>query len=433
MLDFNTEPYNDDFDENNKFYRILFRPSYAVQARELTQLQSILQQQIKYHGSHVFKQGAMVIPGQISLDTKYNYVKLQATYAGNTVETYIDNLAGATLTGTSGVTAQVLHIENAVGSDPTTIYVRYTTSGTDNTTKTFSDGEVLTTSDLAYSVQAAASSATGVGSAAVIERGVYYINGFFVLCDAQTIVLDKYTNTPTYRIGLTVVESKTTPELNETLLDNAQNSYNYAAPGAHRYFIDLTLTALAVDSTNDEGFIELLQCSNGQVKREVTKTSYAEIEKTLARRTYDESGNYTTSPFKIDVREHRNNNRGAFAASRAYLVGDVVTNAGNTYVAKKAGTSLNTLPPVHTSGIVYDGGVSTTSGVPWEYNETPYYNRGIYDALDAVEPGNTTKLAIGLEPGKAYVQGYEIEKPATEYVTVEKAREPSPVEDDVAA
>jgi len=422
MLDFNTEPYNDDFDENNKFYRILFRPSYAVQARELTQLQSILQQQIKYHGSHVFKQGAMVIPGQISLDTKYNYVKLQATYAGNTVETYIDNLAGATLTGTSGVTAQVLHIENAVGSDPTTIYVRYTTSGTDNTTKTFSAGEVLTTSDLAYSVQAAASSAIGVGSAAVIERGVYYINGFFVLCDAQTIVLDKYTNTPTYRIGLTVVESKTTPELNETLLDNAQNSYNYAAPGAHRYFIDLTLTALAVDSTNDEGFIELLQCSNGQVKREVTKTSYAEIEKTLARRTYDESGNYTTSPFKIDVREHRNNNRGAFAASRAYLVGDVVTNAGNTYVAKKAGTSLNTLPPVHTSGIVYDGGVSTTSGVPWEYNETPYYNRGIYDALDAVEPGNTTKLAIGLEPGKAYVQGYEIEKISTSYLTVNKPR-----------
>ena len=70
MLDFNTEPYNDDFDENNKFHRILFRPSYAVQARELTQLQSILQNQIKRHGDHVFQQGAMVIPGQISLDTK---------------------------------------------------------------------------------------------------------------------------------------------------------------------------------------------------------------------------------------------------------------------------------------------------------------------------------------------------------------------------
>ena len=424
MLDFNTEPYNDDFDENNKFYRILFRPSYAVQARELTQLQSILQQQIKYHGSHIFKQGAMVIPGEISLDTNYNYVKLQATYGGNVVETYISNLAGTTLVGTSGVTAQVLHIENAVSSDPTTIYVRYVTSGTDKVTKTFSNGEVLTTADGTYSVQAASSSATGVGSAAVIKRGVYYINGFFVLCDAQTVVLDKYTNTPSYRIGLKIVETKTTPELNETLLDNAQNSYNYAAPGAHRYFIDLTLTALAPDSVSDENFVELLQCTGGQVKRQVTATAYAEIEKTLARRTYDESGNYTTTPFKIDVREHRNNNRGAWAGARAYLVGDVVTNNGNTYVAKKSATSINNgavIPgPIHTSGLAYDGASST--GVQWEYNEKPYYNRGIYDPLDPSEAGDQTKLAIGLEPGKAYVQGYEIEKISTTYLTVNKPR-----------
>ena len=80
MLDFNTEPYNDDFDENNKFYRILFRPSFAVQARELTQLQTILQKQIEFNGSHIFKQGAMVVPGQASLDVKYNYVKLQQIY-----------------------------------------------------------------------------------------------------------------------------------------------------------------------------------------------------------------------------------------------------------------------------------------------------------------------------------------------------------------
>ena len=68
MLDFNTEPYNDDFDEDNKFHRILFRPSFAVQARELTQLQTILQKQIERNGSHMFKNGAMVVPGQISLD-----------------------------------------------------------------------------------------------------------------------------------------------------------------------------------------------------------------------------------------------------------------------------------------------------------------------------------------------------------------------------
>ena len=71
MIDFNTEPYNDDFDESKKFYRILYRPSFAVQARELTQMQSILQNQIKRFGDSVFQQGAMVIPGEISLDTNY--------------------------------------------------------------------------------------------------------------------------------------------------------------------------------------------------------------------------------------------------------------------------------------------------------------------------------------------------------------------------
>ena len=92
MLDFNTEPYYDDFSDTNKFYRILFRPSYPVQARELTQLQTILQNQIKSHGDHIFSQGAMVIPGEFSVDTKYSYVKLVSTYSGININNYINDL-----------------------------------------------------------------------------------------------------------------------------------------------------------------------------------------------------------------------------------------------------------------------------------------------------------------------------------------------------
>lgn len=421
MIDFNTEPYNDDFDENHKFYRILFRPSFAVQARELTQMQTILQNQIKRHGDHIFKQGAMVIPGQSSIDTEVHYVKLQAVYAGAVIETYVNNLEGKVLVGESGLTAQVLKVENATGADPATIYVRYTNSADDNVTKIFADGEILTpqeTEDSAYVVQAIASGATGVGSTATIERGVYYVNGYFVLVDRQVITLDKYSNTPTYRIGLKVDEKLITPEDPgyEMLLDNAQNSYNFAAPGAHRYYIDLTLTTRTVESTDDVDFVELLRVEGGQIKRHVIKTDYSELEKTLARRTYDESGNYTVRNFAIDVREHRNNNRGTWAENIAYLIGDVVVYNGVTYVAKNSATSIN-VPPTHTTGTAYDGPGST--GVQWEYNEAPYYNRGIYDPEDG---GSEAKLAVGLEPGKAYVQGYEIEKIATEYVTVDKSR-----------
>jgi hypothetical protein len=422
MIDFNTEPYNDDFDENNKFYRILFRPSFAVQARELTQMQTILQNQIKKHGDHIFEQGAMVIPGQASIDCNVSYVKIQPLYAGAVVETYINNLEGLVIVGDSGVTAQVIKVVNASGAEFATLYVRYTSSGDDNETKVFDDDEILTPEDptlAAYTVQAVSTDATGIGSLASIERGVYYVNGHFVLCDAQSIVLDKYSGTPTYRIGLDVDERLITPEDPgyEMLLDNAQNSYNFAAPGAHRYYIDLTLTKLAIDSTNDANFVELLRVEGGQIKRHVITTDYSELERTLARRTYDESGNYTVRPFNIDVREHRNNNRGQWAQNKAYLIGDVVINNGVFYVAKNSGTSVN-IPPTHSTGTAYDGPGST--GIQWEYNQTPYFNRGIYDPEDG---GDEAKLAVGLEPGKAYVQGYEIEKISTEYVDVDKSRQ----------
>ena len=73
---FNVSPYFDDFSESKNFHRVLFRPAFAVQARELTQLQTILQNQIERFGEHVFKDGSMVIPGEITLNTKFEYVKL---------------------------------------------------------------------------------------------------------------------------------------------------------------------------------------------------------------------------------------------------------------------------------------------------------------------------------------------------------------------
>ena len=75
--DFNLTPYYDDFSDSKKFHRILFRPSFAVQARELTQSQTILQDQIENLSDHIFKQGAMVIHGAISYDLNYYSVKLQ--------------------------------------------------------------------------------------------------------------------------------------------------------------------------------------------------------------------------------------------------------------------------------------------------------------------------------------------------------------------
>ena len=53
--DLNVDPYYDDFAEAKQFNRILFKPAKAVQARELTQLQTILQKQVERFGSNIYK------------------------------------------------------------------------------------------------------------------------------------------------------------------------------------------------------------------------------------------------------------------------------------------------------------------------------------------------------------------------------------------
>lgn len=70
----NAAPYYDDFDAGKNFYKVLFRPGYSIQSRELTTLQSILQNQIESYGKYAFKQGELVIPGEVGLNTRLDYV-----------------------------------------------------------------------------------------------------------------------------------------------------------------------------------------------------------------------------------------------------------------------------------------------------------------------------------------------------------------------
>jgi hypothetical protein len=126
--DFNLTPYYDDFTESKKFHRVLYRPSFAVQARELTQSQTILQNQIERLSDHIFKQGAMVIPGQISYDLNYYAVKLLQNQFQ-----ILQNIMVYRLTGvTSGVVANCIGVAATDGTDPDTLFVKYETSGTDN-------------------------------------------------------------------------------------------------------------------------------------------------------------------------------------------------------------------------------------------------------------------------------------------------------------
>ena len=139
-------PYYDDFDTADNFYKVLFRPGRPVQARELTTLQSILQNQINSFGSHVFKEGSMVIPGQVTYDEKYYAVKLESEHLGIPVSLYVENLKGKKLKGqNSGVEVQVNNYKLPESDDipHLTIFVKYLSADNNNLDVGLSYGEPL--------------------------------------------------------------------------------------------------------------------------------------------------------------------------------------------------------------------------------------------------------------------------------------------------
>jgi hypothetical protein len=324
----NVAPYFDDFDANNDFHRVLFKPGYPVQARELTSLQSILQNQIEKFGQHFFKEGAKVIPGNTGYNAIYYNVQLQNTFLGVPVAAYADQLVGTKITGqVSGVSAVVDKVLLPQDSERgnLTLYINYLNSNTqNNATQQFSDGESLIsnttiTSGLLGNTSIAAgqpfavtlaNNSTATGSSFQITNGVYFIRGQFVNVKTETLILDQYNNRPNYRVGLFVNEEIINSDIDEALNDNSQGFNNYAAPGADRLKITASLFKKSLDDFDDNNFVELASINDGVLRSQKTTTEYSLIADELARRTYNESGDYVVSPFNISVKESLNNNLG---------------------------------------------------------------------------------------------------------------------------
>ena len=323
--DLNISPYYDDFDPSKNFYKVLFKPGFPVQARELTGLQSILQNQVEDFGSHIFKEGSIVNGAGPTLDIQFNSVKLNSTQFGIDISVYINELLDKTIEGqTSGVTATVDFIALPDGGDveDLTIYVKYINAGsTDPTLDTFINGESLivkenivygnTTINAGTAVATLiASDALAIGSAASVSKSIYFIKGIFVNVDEQTIILDHYTNDPSYRVGLQINEEIITAKDDSSLYDNAKGFSNFAAPGADRFKISLILTKKSISDKNDTNFFEILRTVEGDIRKIDDSTQYSKIANWIAGRTFDESGNYTVDRFDISVDNSLNDRLG---------------------------------------------------------------------------------------------------------------------------
>ena len=364
----NVSPYYADYSPLSDYYKVLFKAGYPIQARELTNSQLMLQNQVEQFMSRFLKEGDQVVPGEFGY-AKSSYVRLSSITQGATAQDFV----GSTVTGVvSGVKAKVYFATAETSTDDVTFYVNYESSGTTATQNTFIEGETLE-SDTVNRFTAVVGvngiskpiniSPLGQGSLFTVKEGYYYVDGSAVRCDEQTITLDKYGTFPTYAVGFLVGEEFVTSAEDPALLDNSQGSTNFAAPGADRLKITLTLQKRAIDDDfANPNFIMLGKIEAGNfLGKPDQRTKWSWLEEILAKRTFDESGDYIVTEFPVERLEYANTE---FTGQSGVFNAD----AANTY------------PPVPGSG-------STTR-------------------LTATEADG--KFAIKVAPGEAYVQGYEI-------------------------
>jgi hypothetical protein len=382
----NVSPYFDDFDSTKDYYKVLFKPGYPIQARELTGLQSILQNQIEQFGKHIFDNGSPVIGGEFLYTNPAFAVEVDSEFNGIPISIYLDSLVGKKLRGeTSGVLAEVyLSLSNQDSERSNyTLYINYTASGGANyTNSSFFDAEnLLIQEDFSVGntvflsgqpvLRTISSNSTSSSSIVTVNSGVFFVNGYFVYTDSQKLVLSQYGTTPTYKVGFNIRESFVNYVDDPSLVDNAKGFNNYTAPGADRLAIDLVLEKRDVTDVSTTNFIELLRVENGQPQYIVKQTQYSLIRDELAKRTFDESGNYFVRPFTVFARDTLNDK---------------------------------------------------------------YRQFGIYTENQTTASGNTPSdnlLTYQIGPGKAYVNGYDVETISSKLIDVEKPRTTATLNDAV--
>ena len=362
------DPYYDDFNEEKNFHRILFRPGQAVQARELTQIQSMLQNQIDRFAEHIFKEGTVVTGCPLTYLPRQEYVQIRDTdQLGNTIN--VSAFSNVQLTSSAtGVTANTLLVVSGSESSnvKNTLYVDYTSVSSNGSVKLFQSGELITADNATKTANVITSSAAvGMGSLVKLGEGVIFAKDHFIKVPEQTVVVGEYSANASYRIGYTVNETIVTSADDTSLLDPAQGSFNYTAPGANRLKLTATLERKSLADTSLSNFVEILRIRKGAIEFRALDTRYSEIDNYIARRTFKESGHYVAEGMNLRLREHLNqsNNQGVFTAANG---------------------------------------------------------------------GNTSQLVVDVSPGTAYVFGYEQEVPGISHVALDKGLDFSDIDEATA-
>lgn len=292
--------YNDDYNDSDHYHRILFNNGRALQARELTQLQTIIQKEIERLAKFVVKEGAIFNnSGTLSsgrAGASYTYINVAALPSG-----YVA-LKNTEINYNSSVYATVKAVvpdNTSSDTPPGTLIVRLTKGdGTTNSlasdttsVKTFTKNTVVTTTLGNVTIN---NSDSAVGLAALIETPAFdtFVAGHLVTTEPQTLVLNQSSNSFSGIVGFKVNQQVITVSDNVALYDNSGATPNLTSPGADRLKITLELVKKS-DTDIDDIFYEVFDIKNGNIS--LIKTSDKTLDKIgdiINRRTQSISGNF---------------------------------------------------------------------------------------------------------------------------------------------
>lgn len=410
--------YNDDWNENDNYHQMLFNSGRALQARELTQLQTMIYQEMGRMGRNVFKEGALVAGNGVAINTSYDYVQISTVTSGNFVNALPTDdpagIVGITLTGvTSGVQAKIIEVY-PVDSTFTekTIYVQYINSGQSTsdslaeTPKTFTAGETLTGASTNLTVAASATSpaSTPMGKGVRIDVGEsdWFVMGRFVHFVGGSLVLSPYTlgsltdsSEINANVGFKVTQEVVTVNDDNDLYDNSGDALNTSSPGADRYRIRLTLTTEANISASDT-FVFVCRVENGQIVEQIEETdAYNKISDVLALRTEEESGDYIVNPFTLNFDSDTDTTLAVTVSEGlAYVRGYRVENPSpiELIVPRSQSTELVENDQIPT---LFGNYVKVQDGVGNAEEFLPDLDQGTYTAFDLHDNVDLTGSAIG--------------------------------------
>ena len=323
--------YKDDFADSDNFHRILFNSGKALQARELTQMQTIIQKEIERFGSNIFRQGGAVTGGGLTIDNKQEFVNLAtnqlpadpSTLVGKYYKDSTNNLIiriKEVLVANATTSDLPIDGASAVNHNVDTLIIEYisTSSGTAGTTPvrlqasnmlqrivaandTTLFNDAVNYPDMAVTAghPSTSENISGLGLKASIDKGSFFVQGHFVFCKAQSVHIQRFSERPNTILGFQIAEEIINTDDDTALFDNQGAAPNLSSPGADRYRISLTLTTKALAGSNN--FIYLANVVNGKLSDEVNlDNSYKQLQEVLALRTKEESGNYIVKRFDLN-------------------------------------------------------------------------------------------------------------------------------------